>query len=82
MTIATLFHSSDKNLEEIYGIVTTTKAANMAKQILRAIGNLKMMAKKNRSRENNSKPNKNCFNCRTKSYYSKDCHSLTSDKRK
>ena len=82
MTTATLFHFSNKDLEEICGIVITTKAANMAKQILKAIENLKMMVKKNRSRENNSKPNKNCFNCGTKSYYSKDCHSLTSNKRK
>lgn len=46
ITIMPLLHSRDKDLEEIFQIVTSTKAANMAKQTTGQIADLAIIAKK------------------------------------
>ena len=46
MTTAPLLYSGDKDLEEIQLIVTSTKAANLAKQATGITGDLAMMARK------------------------------------
>lgn len=46
MIIVLLFHSGNKELEEIQPIVISTKAVNLAKQIVRTIEDLLIIAKK------------------------------------
>ena len=82
MTTVPLLHSDDKDLEEIQQIVTSTEAAKLAKRAVGATTNLAMMAKKKQLEKYPAKPktNKECFNCRKKGYYARDCY--TSNKRK
>ena len=46
MTTAPLLHSGDKDLKEIQQIVTSTKAANMAKRATGQTADLAMIGKK------------------------------------
>ena len=82
MMTAPLFHSGNKDLEEIQQIVTFIEAANLAKQAVRATTDLAMMAKKKQLKKYPIKPktNKECFNCGKKCHYARDCH--TSNKKK
>ena len=85
MTTAPLLHSGDKDLEEIQQIVTSTKAANLAKRAVGATADLALMAKKRQpERAAKSKPGAECFNYGKKGHYAKDCRfpSSTSNKRK
>ena len=83
MTTAPLLHSGDKNLEEIQQIVISTKAANLAKQAVKVIANLALMAKKKQLEKIiRSKSGEECFNCGKKGHYAKDYCSSTSNKRK
>lgn len=58
------FYSGKKDFEEIQQIFTFIKATNLAKQIIQAITNLDMMAKKKllEKYSKRSKTNKECFN--------------------
>ena len=84
MTTALLLHSGNKNLEEIQQIVISTKAANLAKRAVGATTDLAMIAKKKQSEKypNRPKINKECFNCKKKGHYARDCHAQSSNKRK
>lgn len=68
----------NKNLENIWQIVTFTKVENIAKPTVEITTDLIMMAK----RRGDSRPNKDCFNCKKKGHYVKDCHSFVSNKKK
>ena len=82
-TTTPLLYSGDKNLEEIQQIVTSTKAANRAKQAVEATADLALMAKKKQpERTTRSKLGEECFNCRKKDHYTKDCSSSISNKGK
>lgn len=77
MTTALLFHSGDKNLEEIQQIVTSTETANLAKRAVGTTTDLAMMVKKKHSDKQHatkSKANEEYFNCGKKGHYAKDCH--------
>lgn len=84
MTTTLLFHLSDKNFKAIQQIITSMKAANLAKQIVKAIINLAMTTEKRQSDTSNSKSkiNRECFNYGKKSHYTKDCHTSISNKKK
>lgn len=83
MTIAFLLHFGDKNLEKIQQIVTSIKAANIAKRIIRVIANLALMAKKKQlKRAAKSKPGEKYFNYGKKGHYAKDYCSSISNKKK
>lgn len=60
----------------------STEVANLAKQTVRAIADLTMMAKKKQLEKNNPRQNEKCFNCRKIGHYIKDCHSSISNKRR
>ena len=82
MTTALILHSGDKDLEEIQQIVTSTKAANMAKQIVGVATDLIMMFKNNRLERSDSRLNEEYFNCEKEGHYTRDCCSSSLDKRK
>lgn len=84
MTTALLLYFGNKDLEEIHQIVTSTKAANLAKQAVRATADLAMMAKKKRLKRSGFRlrTNQECFNCGKKGHYAKDCRSFASSKKK
>lgn len=83
MTTTPLLHSGDKDLEEIQQIVISTKVANLAKHVIGATTDLALMAKKRQSkRVAKSKSGEECFNCRKKCYYAKDCYSSILNKKK
>lgn len=73
ITTASLFHSNDKNLEGIQQIVTSTKAAIMARQVIGAIAELIIMIKKTRLERSDSKLNEEYFNYKKKCYYARNC---------
>ena len=78
-----LFHFDDKDLEEIQQIVTSTKAANFAKSVVKIIVNLFMMVKKRHPKKTaKSKLWEDRFNSGKKSYSVKDYSSFISNKRK
>ena len=75
MTTAPLVHFGNKDLKEIQRIVTSTEAANLAKQAVRARADLAMMAK-NKQLEKylaKLKTNEKYFNCGKKGHYARDC---------
>ena len=77
ITTAPLFHSDDKDVEEIQQIIMSPKVANLAKRTVGATTDLVMMAKKkhlDKQYTTKSKANKECFNCRKKGHYAKNCH--------
>ena len=84
MTTIPLFHSGNKDFEEIQQIITSTEAANLAKPAVETITDLAMMAKKKESEKysNNPKTNKEYFNSRKKSHYAKDCYASSLNKKK
>lgn len=83
MTTAPLFYLGNKDFEKIQQIVMSTKAANLAKQVVGATINLAIIAKKKQlERALKLKPGKECFNCKKKGHYIKDYHSLILNKRK
>lgn len=51
ITSALFFYQSNKNLEEIWQIIMFTKVANLIKQIIKAIIDLAMIAKKIQSKK-------------------------------
>lgn len=75
-------HNNNKSLKNIQQIVISTKVANLAKLLVRAIIDLVMMAKKKWLKKyfTKSKSDKECFNCRKKDYYAINCY--TSNKKK
>lgn len=84
MTTIFLLYLGDKTLKEIQQIVTSTEAANLAKQVVKVTANLVMTTKKRQSETSSFKfrINKECFNFGKKGYYTKDCYSSTQNKRK
>ena len=83
MTTALLLHSSDKDLEKIQQIVTSTEAANFPKQAVEATVDLALIAKKMQpERTIRSQPGEECFNSGKKGHYAKDYRSFTAKKKK
>ena len=78
ITTTPLLYLGDKNFEKIQQIVTSTKVANIAKQVVEVIVDLTMIDK----RRSDSRSNEECFNCGKKGHYTKDCCSSTSNKKK
>lgn len=86
MTIAMLLHLSDKDLEEIQQIVTSTKAAKMAKRATSQTADLSIMVKKRSDawsqQQLKSQSTKEFFNYGKTKHYTKDCCSATKRKLK
>lgn len=82
MTTTSFLHLSNKELEKIQQIVTSTEIADIAKRVVRAVADLTIMAKKNKSEKSDSRSNKKCFNYRKKVHYTRNCYNSTSNKRK
>lgn len=87
MTTAPLLHSGNKNIEEIYQIVTSTEVANMAWQITGQIADLAMqIMKKSNGRQQQPQPrqktNEKYFNCKKRRHYAKDYCAATKKKPK
>ena len=82
MTTASLLHSSDKDLNDIQQIVTSTEVANLAKQAMKILTNLAIIAPKKELKKYPNKPRitKECFNCGKKNHYTKDCYALNLNK--
>ena len=78
-----LLHFVDKDLEKIQQIVISIKAANIAKQAVGTIADLPLIAKKKQpERAAKLKSREEYFNYRKKGYYTKDCHSFSSNQNK
>ena len=84
MITAPLSHFSDKDLEEIQQIVTSTKIANLAKRTIRITVDLALMAKKKQPKRFaiKSKLREECFNYEKNGYNAKDYRSSISNKKK
>lgn len=80
--IALFFYFDNKNPKKIQQIVTFTKVANLAKQIIGATADLTIITKKKQSDRGHSRPNKKYFNYRKKGYYAKDCYNFIFHKKK
>lgn len=81
--ITTLFfQSGNQNQKEIQQIVIFTEAANLIKQVVRVTTNLTILAKKKQSDRRNLRQNEEYFNCKKKSYYTKNCYDFTLNKKR
>ena len=78
MQTTSLLYFGNKDLEEIQQIVTSTKAANLAKHVVRVTADLALIVKKRQPERTvmKSKPEKEYFNCGKKDHYVKDCYSF------
>lgn len=77
MITITFLHSGNKDLNQIQQIVTSIKAANMAKQTISQLADLTMIAKKRMDsyqQPQKSKNNEKCSNCGKNGYYAQDCY--------
>lgn len=84
MTITPLLYLSNKDLEKIELIVTSTEVANLAKQATCIIRDLAIMVRKNEPQQQTSQSrlNKEYFNCGKKGHYTRDCLGHTNSKKK